>query len=166
MVPLLISKAFNNTKTKITECARDIVVKYMETDGIAVAYEPLLAAAKDLKKKKAAITACECLREALKRFKKQVKSDDIVTFLPTVLNHTDGQISAAGVDLFLALRGVYKAQVRREFCRSFVCCVDDSPPQFCLVARPKQCWNQLKVGNVRFFHRLSLQSPQNLKRRG
>lgn len=111
MVPLLINKAFNNTKTKITECARDIVVKYMETDGVGVAYEPLLAAAKDLKKKKAAITACECLSEALKRFKKQVKSDDIVTFLPTVLNHTDGQISAAGVDLFLALRGVYKSQV-------------------------------------------------------
>lgn len=30
IVPLIITKAFNNTKTRVTDYARDIVVKYME----------------------------------------------------------------------------------------------------------------------------------------
>lgn len=48
----------------------------------------------------------------LKLFKKQVKSDDLFTVLPTLLNHTDGAISGAGIALFLALRPVYKAQAK------------------------------------------------------
>ncbi len=48
----------------------------------------------------------------LKAHGKRVKADDLVTLLPTLLNHTDGQISAAGIDLLIALRGVYRSQVR------------------------------------------------------
>jgi hypothetical protein len=51
-------------------------------------------------------------RRQLKIHKKRVKSDDILSLLPTLLNSTDAQLSGVGIALVLALREVYKGQVR------------------------------------------------------
>jgi hypothetical protein len=102
--------------------------------------EPLTAALRDLRKKRAAVAAAACFAAAvrlraslwllagsasscafvavrvtcvsqLRKHKKRVPPDEIVALLPTLLNHTDSQISAAGVDLIVALRVPYKTQV-------------------------------------------------------
>jgi hypothetical protein len=191
VVPLLIAKCFNNTKTKVVDMAQEATIRMMEVvltsyraarecvgsterrvlcaqvEGIQVAYDPLVAALRDVKKKRSAVAAGNCLAAAvrvceracvradvfrhmvrlsrtslhvqLKHHKKRVKADDILAILPTLLNHTDGQISACGVDLFLAFRGVYKTQVCAVVLTQSSCCRVGVVIPTLLTARAGQC---------------------------